>query len=283
MMAIYDGPFLVSIVIGGSTISLCDGTLATLEAHDGLGGAPLTRLRERGPMQHGERDVGYRLDPRAFTLRFGVEGSSRANLDTRRSTLLSYLAPARDITLEFKTNAGREQRIDCHAVHAPMPHDAQRYWGALPIAVQFRAADPRFYTPGEKTHTCAPGDSTAYYYGTFWSLPHRVRITGPITDPIVTNNSTDEKLDFTGVTIASGSYYDVDCRYGYKTVEDDGGVDRRYQLTDDSDLASFHLGAEPEVEDGENAINVAGSGTDANTEVGIAWYERFIGVFGIGT
>jgi len=289
------------VVLTGADASLSDGTLCTLEAHDGLGGAPLSRLRERGPMQHGQTDVGYRLDPRIFGLRFGVHGSSRSNLDTRRASLLGYLTPARDITLEFTTDAGDDRRIDCHAIGAPMGHDAAMHWEGLPVAVQFRAADPTFYNPTEKNQAfsivvtglavpmpvpCDVGPDTLdktvtiSYGGSLWSYPHKIRIEGPITDPVITNNSTGDKLDFTGTSIGSGNYYDIDCRYGYKTVEDDGGTDRRYQLTDDSDLATFHLGADPEVADGDNEVNGAGTEVDSNTEVTIYWYERFDAVWG---
>jgi hypothetical protein len=290
----------LAIVIGGVDTSLSDGTLCTLEAHDGLGGAPLHRLRGRGPMQHGASDEGYRLDPRLFTLRFGVHGSSRSNLDTRRATLLSYLTPARDITLKFTTDAGDTRQIDCHAVEAPMPHDAQRHWEGLPVAVQFRAADPTFYFPTEQsqafniavegmtiplpvTFDVGPDalDQTATitYAGSIRTYP-RLKIEGPITDPVITRVLTGDKLDFTGISIGSGHYYEIDCRYGYKTVEDDGGTDRRYQLTDDSDLATFYLAPDAEVVGGTNAIRVTGSEVDANAEVTIYWYRRFDGVFG---
>jgi len=291
----------LTIVLSGGNVSLSDGTVATLEAHDNLGGAPLSRMRERGPMQHGERDAGYRLDPRVFSLRFGVHGSSRSDLDTRRETLLGYLTPARDITLQFTLDNGDVRRLDCHAVGAPMSHDAQQYWEALPVAVQFRAADPTFYgSTGQSQVFSIEGDGlpvpvpvpfdvgpdaldetvTISYGGSIWSYPYKIRIEGPITDPVITNVDTGDKLDFTGITIANGDYYDIDCRYGYKTVEDSGGTDRRYNLTDDSNLATFHLGADPEVASGDNDIQVTGSEVDSNTEVTLYWYERFDSVFG---
>lgn len=117
---------------------------------------------------------------------------------------------------------------------------------------------------------------TITYGGSFLTYPV-VTITGPITDPILTNVSTGEDLDFTGITIASGDTYTIDCRFGYKTVKNAAGTNKIADLTAASDLVSFHLGADPEVSGGANAFTLTGTGTDANTEVTITYNERFVG------
>lgn len=117
---------------------------------------------------------------------------------------------------------------------------------------------------------------TITYTGSFLTYPI-ITITGPITDPVLTNVSTGEDLDFTGVTIAGGDTYTIDCRFGYKTVKNAAGVNKIADLTAASDLATFHLGADPEVSGGANAFTLTGTGTDANTTVTIAYNERFVG------
>lgn len=117
---------------------------------------------------------------------------------------------------------------------------------------------------------------TITYTGSFLTYP-TITITGPITDPVLTNVSTGEDLDFTGVTIAGGDTYTIDCRFGYKTVKNAAGVNKIADLTAASDLATFHLGADPEVSGGANAFTLTGTGTDANTTVTIAYNERFVG------
>ncbi len=117
---------------------------------------------------------------------------------------------------------------------------------------------------------------TITYTGSFLSYPI-VTITGPITDPVLTNVSTGEDLDFTGVTIAGGDTYTIDCRFGYKTVKNAAGVNKIADLTAGSDLATFHLGADPEVSGGANAFTLRGTGTDANTTVTVTYNERFVG------
>lgn len=117
---------------------------------------------------------------------------------------------------------------------------------------------------------------TITYTGSFRAFPV-ITILGPITDPVLTNVSTGEDLDFTGITIAGGDSYTIDCRFGYKTVKNAAGTNKIADLSSGSDLATFHLGADPEVSDGANAFTLTGTGTDSNTQVTVAYYERFVG------
>ena len=117
---------------------------------------------------------------------------------------------------------------------------------------------------------------TIVYNGSFLTYPI-ITMTGPVTDPILTNVSTGEDLDFTGITIAGGDTYTIDCRFGYKTVKNAAGTNKIADLTAASDLATFHLGADPEVSGGANAFTLTGTSTDANTTVTVTYNERFVG------
>ena len=99
-----------------------------------------------------------------------------------------------------------------------------------------------------------------------------ISITGPITDAVLTNVTTGEDLDFTGITIAGGDTRVIDCRYGYKTVKNAAGTNKIADLTAASDLATFHL------EPGDNAFTLVGTGTDANTQVTVRFNPRHIGI-----
>jgi len=205
------------------------------------------------------------------------------------------------LKLLFTLNDGSERQIDCDVIDAPLPHDARKEWAANVTAVRFRAPDPTLYDPTGKTVTfglTGGGTGTQVplevplevgasaldqtvpitYAGNFRSLPWRIRILGPITDPVITNLMTDEKLDFTGMTIGDADFYDIDCRYGQKTVEDASGTNKIADLTDDSDLATFHLAAHPEADGGQNDINVTGSSVDGDTEIYFNYYERYLGI-----
>jgi len=168
------------------------------------------------------------------------------------------------------------------------------------VVLQFKAYDPSWYDPTMQVLSFGLGgggdaftvpmsvphgvgastiDMTQAitYAGTWLSHP-LIRIRGPITDLIIQNTSTDEKLDFTGTTIADGDYYDIDCRYGHKTVTDASGVSKIDKLTSDSDLATFHIERDPVVVGGINSIRVAGSSVNDNTAIDLSYYVRDLGI-----
>lgn len=105
-----------------------------------------------------------------------------------------------------------------------------------------------------------------------WDEYPVITLTGPLNDPIVRNATTGDVLDFTGSTVSASQFYIIDCRYGYKTVIDSGAVNRIDKLTDDSDLATFHIAP------GANVIGVSASGTAVSSAVNITHYERYMGL-----
>lgn len=292
----------ISLVISGNSYSLTDGTVCRLSGHDGLGMSPLHRLNERSPSQHGDSDMGFRLDPRIFSLIFAIQSTSMSDFDDRRASLLRYLRPTIDeFALHFTLDNGDVRRIDAVLLDAPMSVD----YGGVPrlsrYGFQFRAANPTFYHPTDDVVTfglAAGGDgldipltipmsvgqsdldqtNTITYEGTWLTYPI-ITINGPISDAIIENETTDESLDFTGTTISSSDYYTIDCRWGYKTVEDSSGTNKIADLTSDSDLATFHLEAPTGGATGKgNSIKVTGNTVNADTEIFIRYNKRYMGI-----
>jgi hypothetical protein len=100
-----------------------------------------------------------------------------------------------------------------------------------------------------------------------------ITIVGPINNPVITNLTTGEALDFTGATISAGDYYQIDTRYGYKTITNNAGSSVINKLTDASDLASFHLPP------GNNAIQVSFTGgTTSASTVSMSYFNRYLGL-----
>lgn len=291
----------VYAIVGGVEYDLNYGDPAKFEGEDGLGMADLHRMEERGPMQHGSSDRGYRLDPRYVNYVFGVFGWTKAQLWDRRKELLRIFRPTRTIIMKHVLDNGDVRYLDCvYAGGLKMPAQDRSGGVFQKVAITLKADDPTLYDPVTKSVVLALGggggawefpwvipwtvgassidQSVALQYdGDVATSPSIIRITGPITDAIITNSSTGEKLDFTGATIAAADHYDIDLRYGRKTIVDAAGADQFSDLTADSDHASWHLASDDEVS-GLNVIRVQGSAITEITKVEINYMDRYSGI-----
>lgn len=294
----------LDVIRNGIVYSLSDGTYCQHLGHDGVGMMPSHRLRQRSPMQHGATDLGFRGDPRTVQLALLIEGTSMSNYWTRRTALLDLFKPADDaLELRFTLDNGDVRQIDYEYVGNMSLGSQEKMRYTHAVGVTLSAADPAFYDPTGKAIVFALGGGSAafevpmaiplnigvsvldqtrvidYSGNARWlTYPYRIRIIGPITDACITNLATDEKLDFDGITIAAGDYYDIDCRYAYKTVMDDEDTNKIADLTNDSDLATWHLAPDPDIVDGQNSIQVTGTAVTAATEVYIQWFDKFVGI-----
>ena len=121
--------------------------------------------------------------------------------------------------------------------------------------------------------------STTYltYNGSWIEYP-TITITGPITNPMIRNITTDEKITLE-YEVDTGEYVIIDLTYGNKTVLNDSNINLIGTVTSDSDLSTFHIAPSPEATDGENEIIVSGADiVDGVSEIDIEYYERYLGV-----
>lgn len=291
---------MLSIIRNGTEYSLDDDTYCRLLSADGAGMLPLHRLSDRGPQQNGITDRGYYYDPRYIILTLGVIGTSLADMETKRSNMRTIFAPQTNpLTMKFTLPSGAVRLIDCHYIDGlEMPHQNTGTW--LRSAVTLQCPDPTFYSgtalsadfnisagadtwvvpfsiPLQVGASQIDSDLPVSYGGEAATYP-TIRITGPAVDAILTNETLDLKLDFTGGTIDAGDYYDIDLRYGRKTVTDSGGTIQIGKLTTDSDLATWRIAADPDAVSGINSLNFACSGATLATKCEIVYYERYVGV-----
>lgn len=277
-----------------------DRVLIGLVGVDGLGMSPLHRLSDRSPAQHGVTDRGFRLDPRMISLvlqLMAAPGASYSDLDDGRDTLAQIFVP-RDtaMTFTYTKDNGAVRAIACHTAGDLMFGRAAPEGLFQRVAVKLAAPDPLFYDPTQVAVTFGASSAASgmaipwqipwklgatslnqsraiTYAGTFKTFPV-VRITGPVTSPVITNTVTGDKLDFTGTTISSGNYYIIDCENG--TVVDQAGANQISKLTTDSDLTTFSLAAHPDAPGGVNTFTVAGTSVSSVTEVHLTYYTRYV-------
>jgi hypothetical protein len=292
----------VSVISRDTEYNLSDSVDYLLTGIDGIGAAPVARIAERGPMQHGESDLGYRLQSRRIALALLARGGDDAAWFARRSALMSiFRSSDSPVRLRVSRDDGVVRQIDCYLTGtmemAPEVGLSPRWQR---VGIELLAPDPTWYDPVGVTEIFALGAggqamdvplaipwsvgastinaTRQVSYAGSWDAWPTVIITGPITNCVITNETMGDKLDFSGTTIGAGVSYTIDCRYGYKTVTRSDGANRVQDLTADSNLATFRVGAHPDVLDGINSFRVQGTGCNAATQVVLQFYTRYVGV-----
>lgn len=292
---------LLTAIVQGVRHEINNDDPSFLLGDTGLGMPPIRQITEQGPFQHGETLLDVRLQPRYFTLILGLfAGNFSQHFEKRRETieLFKHLHDE-PIEFEFQLDNGDVRQIDGHFNSDLSFPSTSRQWADQEVSVEIYCPDPTFYNPVEDIISVsvppggggwtvpmpvpvAVGTSTldvieSVNYGGSWLAYPLITIVGPLTEPKIENESTEDKLEFKALTsIGAGQQRIIDTRYGIKTVVDENGVNKIAELTDDSDLATFHLSHR--VAGGVNDIRVTGSGADANSRVYIRWNERFLGI-----
>lgn len=291
--------YVVSVINSGSEVYL--ESLAKLKAHDGWGAVPSHLITTRGPLQHGVSVLDYRMDPRVGVLVFQPKTNKSADMYSLRQQFLNLFAPGNNSKLRFYLSTGTWE-ISCRYLDSlTLPWSADDGW-APKLGLQLFCPDGYFYDPAGEAVAFALGAGSGsfvvpvvvpisvgasdinqsqpvQYRGNIDSVIDKIRIDGPVTNPILRNLTTGEKLDFTGHTIDVNHYYEIDPRYGYQTVMYDGITDITNYLTNDSDLATFHLKA---ATDGSslltNTFQFTGSAANGNTKVNLTYYRKRSGI-----
>jgi len=287
-----------------------DSPKKALLTENGFGMPNILLITQKGPFQHGETVIDYRLAPRNIQLLFRQNGDNRDDYWSLRSELLDFLRPNRSSPSTNSTGKlrkrflnGTVRDIDVLSVGGPefVARSLDRWdeWG-FTETLRFIAHDPTFYDPEEviidfdltaqsQNNLIFPitfpiefgsliSDETiaAPYVGTWTTFP-RITITGPGKNINLENLSTGENIRIL-YELSSGETITIDCSYGNKTVENGSGDNLIGTLSIDSDLTTFHIASEPEVTGGINNIRLFISEIDSNSSAQLRFFTRFIGI-----
>lgn len=281
---------------GSQIVDISDMVSYGLVEFDGFGMPIVRRLTQRGPLQNGDTDVGYRLDPRVVRLLVMAYAGDDAAIIAARAALIGLLKPGSDVISIRWTYNGVSKQIDTHYAGGMTLPSIEWKLQHHRMGFELRAADPTWYDPeGTTIGFAQTGGGTGMpipfvfpmtlgasnldvtqaidlSHANSWDTYPAIIISGPITNLVITNLVTGDKLDFAGLTIGTGTTYTIDLRYGYKTVVDQLGANQISKLSADSDLATWVLFA------GENSVRVTGTSITSATSIVFQFNERFIGV-----
>lgn len=292
----------ISVISRGVEYNLSDNVNYVLTGLDGIGAAPVSRIIERGAMQHGESDVGYRLQSRRIALALTARGGSESEWFARRTEIMRIFRSSNTPVSLRLTSGADVRQIDCY-LNGTM--ELKPETGTSPgwqrVGIELYCPDPTWYDPEDsnvvfvmgggldtfavplvvpiKVGSEAVDQSIAIPYPGTWDAYPIIYAQGPITNLYLSNNTLGDKLDFTGTTIGDNDSYIIDCRYGYKTVtRTSDNANRIQDLSADSNLATFRIGAHPDVPNGDNSIRVYANGLTVESRIIIHYNVRYIGV-----
>jgi hypothetical protein len=298
-------PYSLTYSIGGTvyTLSGYDATSGLTFGYGGdagFGMAPLHRITQRGPMQQGDTDEDFRLDPRILQLPLIVRCDTLSAYYQSREKILNIFTPS-NVAGELTVTRpdGAQRSILCKTLGG-LTYDYSPSDGyAIRTVVQLRADDPTWYNPAPVTTVISPavagtpmaiplvmpftmGTSTINttmsitYDGNWLSYPV-ITATGSITNLTITNNTTGLSIVVSG-NIPAGRVWTFDLRYGYKTVYDDLGVNQISTITTASNLATFALVSAPTAVSGVNSISLSSTAVGSGATVQFTYYNRYIGI-----
>ena len=296
-----------------------DGETYKFESHErflmswtGMGMPPIKYLTQQGPLQHGESIIDYRLQKRIIQLVYRKNDCTRQGYWDSRADLLDFLRPNRQAVGELNPGQlrrvfpdGEMRDIDVMIEQGPvfMPRNTGT-WDEYGITetLRFIAADPTFYDPTEDSSSwvfavddhlvfpfafdgadlmfgldVANVDLAITYTGTWFAFP-TITLVGPLRGVVITNESTEEVIRLNH-NISIGETVTITLDYGNKSIESDLSGNIIGFITDESDLATFHLAPDPEAPGGVNTINIVSTGVDiANSVATVSYNTRYIGI-----
>lgn len=309
----------LTAIVAGITYDLNDGAEIRLLDYE-LSLSAVRRLSQRYPSQHGDTDLGFAIDPRYLDLFWGVHGADLAAwLDIRETMMIIFQPRDNDAVQLIFDFDGLQRAVDVNLEGELLWRDRVEY--VAKVSGTFKASDPRLYDP--EIHTVLFSLEAGGVEPTGWPIPWPIpwavgtdilnmavdilyaggsrlgapeypviRIFGPITDPVVTNETTGEIIDLSdngGLELADPSeWVEIDLanppRRDAKTIRNQDGDSVDEYLTTDSDLATWHLAPAGErlYDDsycnGHNVIRVTGLNVTIETLVTIRYYDRYNGV-----
>ena len=278
-----------------------------LTEHDGFGLAQVRRYTRSGPQQHGQTLGAAYLRPRVVTMKLQYQTTNEPGLETQRERLERMLNDLNHpIYLDVQYPSGNIRRLDVYYYDGlPAKRAGAGLWNWQADVLQLIADDPAWYDPTPLLETWYAGPEYYYGGGSGWTVEMFVpvmvapssmlvdealiysgswdsypvwSIYGPASHVRIDNLSTGETIQFTaGGFVEPNDIWTIDLRYGYKTVRNLANMDQIEFITEDSDLATWHLGGHPEVNGGANHLRILASDCNSDSKIQVSYLHRYRG------
>lgn len=268
------------------------------EGSDGFGMAPFKRFTQRGVLQNGVTDVGFRLEPRVLKFKLKVRASTPNQHYELRQELLNIFQPRNEpLTLRLTLPDGGLRELRCYLQSGLGYPSADRKGLVQDADIVLYAPDPTFYNYYTHSHTFSfdiidhltfpitfpivfgsgtiSNSEVITYAGNWYSYPQFI-VYGPLNYFQIIHNDTGKKIKYEHDVI-TGEKITITLEYGNKSVVNNFYENLIGYLSDDTDLGDFCISHE--LAGKINSIYIVGAGALAGeTRVEMNWYDRYLGI-----
>ncbi len=283
----------------GLTLTIGEGRLMLLSA-EGLEAPEMQITIAKGPGMDGAIALAQRIEPRRIVLEalLDFEGLDEAGMAEERAAICTALCPAREGGTISVRRGGRARSIEALPARAPV--FAKKRWNEAWQALRLEFVCPRPFF-----RSIEPVVSSVRYYASltefgeegiefakegyeFSSIEHsgertttiindgneqspvRIRFTGPMVNPYIKNNTTNEVIRISQM-IRAGEYLEIDTEPGRRSIRlfQNGAEQNGMHYLD---LASTFWQLAP----GENVIELGDESAGEGSEAFFEFYGHYL-------
>ncbi len=264
-----------------------------IEAPGLLGGfgIPMKLITHEVPGQPGDFEQYVQLSPNDIRAVLHIFAPGEGELEAARRALAEAMRPMRGVgRLRHVSSDGNVTReLFCREI-GRFRDIAGRSPGHLKLGLQFRAADPFWYDTNYTDMVLTPGGTTTFFQGSFFPIhisaggvssgftvenygqgvawPYWV-ITGPGTNPTLTNDTTGEELASNISLADSTQILMIDTHPGVSTVFREDGSNQWGTIASDSVLWALA--------EGVNHVTMSMGSTGAGSALQLRYKRRWEG------
>ena len=256
----------------GATLNFQDITQYILTAADGLGADYAETQTQKAPFQDGETLIDQVLKPRLITLEATILGDTATELHVNKRTLLTAFNPKLGEGLLIYELDPWTLYVDAVPQAAIFRGRGHQNSGATyqEAMISLLASDPWFKPVVANTVTFGDGANLGINNNGHGEAAFELLISGPATNPLITNNTTGEQIALS-IVLSEGEQLYINTAFGKKEVTKIVGATKTNAfdaLHPDSALFRLGLGVVQVQYDLE-----AGTG-----EMNLQWRQQFLGV-----
>ena len=267
-----------------------------LKNYDGFTFTPCTDQTIKGPYQHGTTPTNTDADPRQLSFDVMIQttpGLSNEDALAEIETLIgdlsrqfNTLGSATGVLIYEKSN-GDIYRVYCKAGRSTLDMGI-RTATSQKVTIRLTAYDPFFYSGSSHIEYIGPPGAPMFPFSFPWEIgavpdtapltnsgdvdtPVKMVITGPITNPVITNTTTSLSMSLT-ITMSAGDSFAIDT--GLKTATYTPSGEAAVNGQQYIDIASKFWVVTP----GANAVTLTCGASSSPAGVSLEYSDKFSGV-----